>query len=397
MLFSSHIESENSAHLKKINIFYLLEKINCILRLLNILGRIKMNYDAFIKKIEISLPEWLNKMETQPLKYKMCANAFDLYCLDAITLAYDIRQMINMGLNEYQKDAAKKILDEYQANDNGFFLEQNQQKKLENVKIDRVTEMHSNYITFQTIGAYKAINRKPNNKISFYDQFIYNKGISDYLYNNCPWKISPWGAGGMVDNLGTILSMNITLGSTEYISVIDTIFEWLNKNQSDETGLWGSTEVQGINGIINGGYHLMRGTFFTFDKPFYKADKIIDSILFDLDHHEKFKTGEAFGCQDIDHFFLLEKCSARLKDYRRKEIMAACEKRIKQLIETISCDDGGFSFEARNAVKKHNYIDVSPGNKESDMLGTLFYLQTFISIFNIINQSNPFNSSKTHG
>jgi hypothetical protein len=63
----------------------------------------------------------------------------------------------------------------------------------------------------------------------------------------------------------------------------------------------------------------------------------------------------------------------------------------------VYCEDGGFSFEARNAAKNHNYYEISPGIKESDMQGTVFYLQTIISTLNILEIKHEFRYSKTHG
>jgi len=356
-----------------------------------------MSINKFIEKIEKTIPQWLKSVETEHLKFKMSQHAFDKISLDATSLAYDLMQMINIDLSEKEKDKAKKILDSYQLLENGFFIEKDAFDRLDENKIPRAIEMHANYITFQAIGAYKAIDRLPNKQITFYDQFIENKGIKHYLSNNCPWDRSPWGAGGMVDNLGTILDSNIKMGCSEYQNVIEEIFEWLDDNQNTYTGLWGNIEAQGINGLINGGYHLMRGTYFLQNRQFNYADKIIDTILKDLYENDIFSSFEAHGCQDLDHFYLLEQCVKVMSDYRNGEIRTICKKRIEDIENIVYCKDGGFSFEARNSAKNHNYYEVTPGLKESDMQGTVFYLQTIISILNMLGEKHKFKNSKTHG
>jgi len=353
--------------------------------------------DTFINRLKNTLQTWLMKVETTKLHYKMSINAFDNFSLDAISLAYDLRQMIGDTLNEEEKDKAKEILDGYQLLENGFFIEKDAFERLNEKKINRVTEMHANYITFQVIGAYKAIDRLPNQKISFYDTFIEEKGIKHYLTHNCPWDRSPWGAGGMVDNLGTILDCNIRMGYTEYESVLEEVFEWLEEYQNNKTGLWGDSKAQGINGLINGGYHLMRGTYFLHNRPFYYSHQMIDSILEDLEKNDIFSSTEAHGCQDLDHFYLLEQCVKTDKKYRREEIEKISLKRLDEIENIVYCSDGGFSFEARNSAKNHNYYEITPGFKESDMQGSVFYLQTIISILNILEKKHRFNYSKTHG
>jgi len=351
----------------------------------------------FINNLNTIIKKWLKLVESGALLYKMSQNAFDKVSLDAISLAYDLKQMINDNLTEDEKDKAKKILDSYQLLDNGFFIEKDYQNRLDDNKINRVTEMHANYITFQVVGAYRAIDRLPNRKISFYDDFINDKGIKHYLTNNCPWDRSPWGAGGMVDNLGTIIDCNIRMGYSEYKKVLNEIFEWLEENQSSEHGLWGYIEAQGINGLINGGYHLMRGTYFLQNKSFKYHKKMIDIILEDLKENDIFSSTEAHGCQDLDHFYLLEKCVEIDNNYRKDEVENIIQKRLEEIENIVYCEDGGFSFEARNAAKNHNYYDISPGIKESDMQGTVFYLQTIISILNILGIKHEFKYSKTHG
>ena len=354
------------------------------------------NFEGLLSDIANSLLKWLSSMETAPLQYKMCEHAYDRTCLDATSLAYDLRYMLNVGFTEQEKDEAKVILDSYQTGKDGFFYEKDYLERLAPIGIERVEEMHGNYITFQAAGAYKAINRMPSKEITFYDQFIESKGIKAYLTENCPWDRSPWGAGGMVDNLGTILDCNIRMGFNEYRGVMDQVFEWLNENQSSENGLWGNVDAQGVNGLVNGGYHLMRGTYFLYDRPFEFAYKIIDTILEDLNSHPKFSGNDAHGCQDLDHFYLLERCVRLVPDYRKDEIAQVCYERIQQLVKLVYCDDGGFSFEAVNAVKTHNYFELSPGNEEGDMQGSVFFLQTFLSVAKILSCSNSLNFSKTH-
>ena len=356
-----------------------------------------MTPDRFIETLTRTLPQWLRSMETGRLKYRFCRHSYEPESLDAISLAYDLRQMTGIGFTEVEKDLAKKILDSYQTGSENFFYEKNHQKIFQNTPIHRAEEMHGNYITFQAMGAYKAIDRLPEKAVTFYDPFIQAKGIFHYLDNNCPWGRSPWGAGGMVDNLGTILDCNLRLGEKKYQDPIRELLKWVDERQDPETGLWGSRDVQGLNGLVNGGYHLIRGTYLLQKEPLKHAEKIIDSILLDLKENLWFTPLRANGCQDLDHFFLLDICSGLFPDHRNSEIKMAAESRLKNIIDSVFSQDGGFSFERDNAVKKHNYMEISPGIKESDIQGSVFYLQTVKSICNILGFKTPFGNSCTHG
>lgn len=360
-----------------------------------------MDYEHQLSEIYTSsLPRWLHSMkDSEFYTYRMCASSYHSRSCDAHTLACDLLQMLGSAPSEAALNQLRVELDRYQTGQEGFFFELFATEELKNHTEKRVLEMHGNYLTFQACGAYRGLGLKLRKVVTFYDQFIQGKGLRAYLSENLPWNKSPWGAGGMVDNLCTIFHMNIELGRAEYEEQIEIIFKWLNENQSPVTGLWGSIDTQGINGIINGGYHLMRGSYFLYVRPIQYPEKIIDTIIDNINSHPLFKDTTAHGCHDLDHFYLLERCHQRCQTYRVAEIRAIAEKRLSALLNLIPCSDGGLSFEAENAVKSHNYISVSPGIKEGDMQGAVFYLQTFISLARILRLNVCFKEqqSSTHG
>lgn len=357
-----------------------------------------MESERVMNKLKSEIYEWLVSMKADNEEhYKMCNHAYQNDLLDATSLAYDLYNMLGEEVSEEIKQKRKETLDSYQIGEEPIFYEINAQDILKNSTIDRVLEMHGNYLTFQVMGAYKAIQKYPEKKVSFYDKYIGD--IERYLTVNCPWERSPWGAGGMVDNLGTILKCNIDMGYREYEKTVDEVIDWLNYNQDDATGLWTNGDnAQGINGLVNGGYHLMRGTYFLYNRPFDKAERIIDTIIEDIRIEVIFHDDKGHGCNDLDHFFLLQKCHELVPSYRNGEIVDIAKRRKDIILRLLRCGDGGFSFWSDAAVKVHNYVDVSPGIKESDMQGTVFYLQTLISINKILKEENDgLRASLSHG
>ena len=326
----------------------------------------------------------------------MCRNAYTAYSLDDSSLAYDLFHMLGYNFTINHKDSSLQFLLSRHDPKTGLFHEVDDEHKISDLNEVRSREMSANYITFQVIGALKIFEALPLHKISFYDQYIENKGIVHYLVNNCPWDSSPWGAGGMVDNLGTILDCNIRMGFNEYQTVLDDVLKWVYENQSEDSGMWGNPEAQGQTGLVNGAYHLLRGTLFLQKKPVRYCEKIIDAILYNINHNNHFKE-YAHACYDLDHFFLLQKCNEIKMNYRRNEVVASAEHRMQKIQTLVQCDDGAFSFESSGSLKNHAWLDVSPGIKESDLLGTVFYLQVIISIQKNLNITMEINESKTHG
>lgn len=350
-----------------------------------------------MENIISNIKTWCRKMQVGDSEYyKMCEHAYHNNLLDATSLAYDLQQMLGMQLDDGIRQVRINILDSFQSENDGFFYEYNSDEIFREHPVGRVREMHGTYLTFQAVGAYKAIGGLPKLKISFYDQYI--SDIEKYLQINVPWTRSPWGSGGMIDDLGTILKCNIDMGYKDYANIMDQVFDWLDRNQSKETGMWGERDnVQGINGLVNGAYHLMRGTYFLYGRSIAMPEKIIDIIIEDLKINDIFGNEKAHGCNDLDHYFLLQKCHELVPEYRRSEIVDLVAHRKNVILKILKCKDGGFSFLSESSVKVHNYIEVSPGYKESDMQGTVFYLQTLISINKILGEESKIKTSLTHG
>ena len=142
----------------------------------------------------------------------------------------------------------------------------------------------------------------------------------------------------------------------------------------------------------------MRGTYFLYNRSFHKPEKIIDTIIEDIQTNEIFHDNRAHGYNDLDHFYLLQKCHELVPAYRKEKITAIAKHRKDVILSLLRCRDGGFSFWSDSSVKVHNYFDVAPGIKESDMQGTVFYLQTLMSINKILDIENGgLRESFTHG
>jgi hypothetical protein len=350
-----------------------------------------------INKLKEGLKKWLKTIYVGDGKYKFAAHSTKMYCLDAITLAIDLENMLGNNLDD-KKTNVVKYLNSRQDPTTGFFKEEFETEELNERENPRIKEMARTYLSFQTCGAYSVLNKFPLYQFKFYKNLLIHQNMINYLSNNIPWKVSPWGAGGMIDSISTMLTMNVDKGFVEYQKPLNLIFEWLNKNQNSETGLWGDVNAQGLTGLVNGGYHLTRGTYFYHKRELKYVKKIIDTIITHVKINKKFKKFNGDGCYDLDAFFLLDQCHRRIPSYRKDEIISICIQRMNNIF-SFRNPDGGFSFEPGKSEVEHNYFKVTEGRDESDVQGTVFYLQTIISILSIINskKSNFFKNSSTHG
>jgi hypothetical protein len=193
-----------------------------------------------------------------------------------------------------------------------------------------------------------------------------------------------------------MMRANIQFGDDRFQDVLDRMYQWLDDHQNPETGLWGNEQAQGKNGLVQGGYHLMRGMYFYDDRAPNYAERIIDTTLTSLSECAVFSNGHGDGCHDMDHFVVLERMLKYSNGYREKDICLASEIRLAQL-ECLHREDGGFSFEATGSITNHNRYEVTPGNPEGDLVGSVFYLETIFRIFQILGFKTEWNPSVTHG
>lgn len=331
-------------------------------------------------------------------RYRICKSAYHTFSLDASSLATDLVYMLKLPLSENEKDQQAAFFNSLQDPETGFYHEPFVHELYE-LPIERVVEMSGTYLSFQVSGALRALQHLPIYPFRFYEFTLKAGAVIKYIEENFPWDKSPWGAGGWIDSMATMLQINIEMGFTDYQEVLDAIFKWLDLHQDPSTGFWGNISSQGVNGLINGGYHIMRGTYLWHKKEFNYPKKMVDSILTDLRTNPIFDENSGHGCQDLDHFFLLEKVHSVVPHYRSQEIAELSRKRLDIILRIMRKNSEGFSFEADNAVKVHNYYRVSPGHPESDLQGTLFYLQTLLSILRIIGETPKqiWRNSLTHG
>jgi len=326
-----------------------------------------------------------------------CKSAYRSFSIDAASLHLDLQYMLDMLPDKKVQQEVKEKFDSLQEEKTGFYHEPFRDEELGDSPIERVVEMSGTYLGFQVGGSLRTIDRLPKYEFRFYKPFIGEGKISQYL-EEMPWTRSPWGAGGWVDAVATMISLNILNGYQEYQPVLDEMFDWLGQKQDPINGLWGDGSVQGLEGLINGTYHLLRGTWFFHDKEVAYPEQIIDSVIELLTSHPLFEEGKGEGCHDLDTFYLLARVHRQIPSYRKNELNLLLTSRLKTLFN-FQNPDGGFSFYPHRAQDEHNYYKVSPSYIESDIQGTVFYLTAIKSIIEILEPEYhvPWKYSLTHG
>ena len=315
--------------------------------------------------------------------------------IDAVSLHIDLAHMIKK--NSWCKKEINWLKNK-QDLETGLWFESYTKDLLKDHDNPRVIEMVGTYLGFQVSSLFISINEKAN-LISFWNVLKGdNKNLINYL-EKMPWHNSPWGAGGWVDSISTMMIANYKWGDYEFKEVLSRFIDWLNNKQSSITGLWGDDQIQGIAGQINGTYHLSRGTFFSLDINMNYEKKLLNSLIEYLKQDEHFFDDNGEACYDLDASFLLYKLHRRLPKYRAPEIKEFAERRLKTLFSRRN-NDGLYGYFIDSSQDFHNYHFVGPREKGvSDIQGTVFYMTTIFYLIRIMNPSQfvPWEASLTHG
>ena len=147
---------------------------------------------------------------------------------------------------------------------------------------------------------------------------------------------------------------------------------------------------------MQAGYHLMRGLHFADGTPPAWCERITDTTLASLDENAVFTAGQGEGCHDMDHFVVLERMLHFTNGYRAADVRAWCARRIEQL-QALHRPDGGFSFEAAGSITNHNRHDVTLGQPQGDLVGTVFFLETLLRQCRVLGMAVPWRTSASHG
>jgi carbonic anhydrase/acetyltransferase-like protein (isoleucine patch superfamily) len=164
--------------------------------------------------------------------------------------------------------------------------------------------------------------------------------LCDWL-ENLSWRERAWGAGAVVDAIGTALYFNAHYFTTGRAR--ETLFGWLALKQDRGSGLWGApTAAEGLLQPVNGFYRLTRGTYAQFGLPMPNPERAIDSVLANYRNYAGFSGRTYTACNLLDTIHPLWLC-LKQTDYRRAEAEVIARAVIARAAERWS-DGKGFSF-----------------------------------------------------
>ena len=324
--------------------------------------------------------------------YKIAKDSFFGESLDATTMALDLKFMID-GTVPAQSDI--DFINKHQEPSPGLYQE------FATHRIDegnyRNLEMSAVYLTYHVSMLFLRFDLKTEYDFLFLKDFASQKYIDYFMEEFVPWNNSTMGSGNIIDHYVSALRV-LANSRPEFGVAIERIYQCLEKKESKEHGFYGAMNAQGLNGLVQGGYHLLRGTYFYDKLPVSEVEKKIDTLIGSYKSLSGaiFQNGQGEGCHDMDHFLLLQKLHA-VSDYRVNEIIMIAEERLDQILSSRTNGVNGFAFNLSHSIQNHNRYNVTNGSIQGDLVGTVFYLQTIKSLADILGEQVNWQDSIIHG
>ena len=121
-------------------------------------------------------------------------------------------------------------------------------------------------------------------------------------FDALPWTANAWGAGALVDAVGTALTWARLAGHPSPPGQIEAVVGWLATHQDPTTGLWGSSS-DGLLEPVNGTYRAVRGTLAQWGLPAVRGRALVDTVL--LRALDVVEAPGATACDALDVVYLL--------------------------------------------------------------------------------------------
>ena len=201
------------------------------------------------------------------------------------------------------------------------------------------------------------------------------------------WKNKPDFVSNEIQNYGTMLQYSRDIfGDQKSGEMINTLFDFLDKKQDSETGLWGPP--------FNNKYYLSRGVqtayhflmlYFYDNREVNYVDSIKDSCLKTQNNLGGFGVQlNSSACEDIDSIDPLSRLYF-MTNYKNHEIEKSLEKALKWVLVNQN-EEGGFVFKRYESFV-YGHENMSSVKNKSAMFPTWFRTLSLAYLSKVVDDS----------
>ena len=231
--------------------------------------------------------------------------------------------------------------------DNGLFLD----PMIETPLAEEVDWWGWRHLTLHALMALAALGGLAEKRFEILKPFK-KKGYFSTWLESRNWRLDPASVSNEIQNHAVMLQYARDFQRETWCEdSLQEMFDWLDKMQDPETGLWGEcfNNKRRLSNGVQTGYHLWLLYFYD-SRPIHHVDRIIDSCLATQNKRGGFGVPlNSSACEDIDSIDPLVRFSF-LTDYRKEDIRQALEKSIPWILVNAN-PDGGWVFRRYEAFQ----------------------------------------------
>lgn len=201
-----------------------------------------------------------------------------------------------------------------------------------------------------------------------------------------PWQANAWGAGAVVDTVGTALTWARETGVAVPDGAREALVGWLVEHRDPVTGLWGAPRARdGWREPVNGTYRLVRGTFAQWGTPLGLGRELTDTVL----RHAAsgvLDEGRVTACDALDVVHLLRwarRCGA--EGYRADEVAGVARAVLDGVLARWTPDGLAFAPAGSRSVAGGTASGVPEGS--SSLQGNEMWLATAWYAANLLGRA----------
>ncbi len=201
--------------------------------------------------------------------------------------------------------------------------------------------------------------------VNFFNNYI---SVEDYL-NSYDWS-KPWDAGAQFSSISLY-------NSTFNLNIEDNLTNFIKHKLDYETGSYFQKKPESTRQIINGAMKVISGLDWL-NYPIHLPEKLID---FCIDNKPEFE-----GCDLVDYVYVLYKCSEQTS-YKKKEIINIFNNVLDYLKLLYHKEYDGFSYYINKSQTHYYGIQISKGESEPDIHGTILSVWALVMILTLLEKN----------
>jgi hypothetical protein len=305
-------------------------------------------WDKLSNEVKNEWAEYINSFQKNISKFSVNSYVDNQY----------IDHFEKFNIKNISKDGAKSVLN---------IIKSNKYRTRKEELIDSVRAE-----TKQAIATLKQVGFR--NKF-IYDDFPKTSKEVYLILDSYDWS-KPWSAGAQFSSF-CVFAKAQGQENKEYGR---NLIEYIDNKVNVEDGCYYKGDKPNFTQLINGSMKVITGLDWL-GVPIHYPEKLIDVCLS--------RKPSQSGCDLVDYVYVLYRSSLET-NYKRKEIVEYLYQILELIFSHYYEEEGGFSYNIGSSQKLYYGVEISKGNDQPDIHGTILLTWALAMIFVII-ENDEFN------